>query len=64
MGLTFLVAEKANRLPSLTSINVPAGVDAKAVQSYLLTVRAIIVCAGGMSVSPFTDLVCVYSSEL
>jgi len=35
MGLECLVA-KPNRLPSLTSVKVPAGIDAKAVQTYLL----------------------------
>lgn len=36
MGLECLV-EKQYRLPSLTTVRVPEGVDAKAVQSYLLT---------------------------
>jgi hypothetical protein len=38
MGLELLVADAAQRLPSLTSVKVPAGVDAKAVQAYMLQV--------------------------
>ncbi len=35
MGLT-LFAEKGHRLPELTTVNVPEGVDSAAVRSYLL----------------------------